>query len=672
MYLSMAGILSFSLAFVTAMCFFKARQKPHYYPEYLIFIVSVFIALFCNGLELSMRAFAPALLFNTLKFIGVLPIAPTLFMLYLRFNGKGLHLTVRTRLLLYAIPAITLVASWTNQWHHLFWSAASLYSNNYVSHIQFVPGIIFWISSAYAYLSLLSAAIVLLRQCFRKPSIYRGQHYAMIPGIAIAVFLNALVIFNVVKNWGDVSIIAFSLGAISHYWAIYLYKPTSMIRLARSMAVTHIQNPIVIWDNENILADANPSAVELFQLNDCHFRSLTLTSFVTDMLRFPQASSYDELEYTGSNTEDFTYSVYDKPILDKRGNYVGRVIGLNNITSIKSTFRKLEFLAMHDHLTGLLNRHAFGEALRASGSVKQLPLSIVSFSLDGVDVINHIYGYDHGDAILSTVAQIITDTVGDTGFSGRIISNEFCMALYNHTELQVITLMDDINARVSQVQGHEMYYSITYGIATKLVAGENIDLVFKRASSNLYRNILLQSHERVSKIAASVTAMLENRGDRAYFDRCFDMAAYLKDTLPLTDTELEDLRLLILVHDIGLISGISSATLANAGSLSNDEWEEMKLHTLKGHSIATSIKAFSGIADAVLAHHERYDGLGFPHKLMATQIPKIARIFAVIDAVCEAPNGKAADLLRRQSGSRLDPQVALTLANYPKLEGSSK
>jgi putative nucleotidyltransferase with HDIG domain len=131
----------------------------------------------------------------------------------------------------------------------------------------------------------------------------------------------------------------------------------------------------------------------------------------------------------------------------------------------------------------------------------------------------------------------------------------------------------------------------------------------------------------------------------------------------------EQLRLVekaVLLHDIGKIT-IPESIASKASTLDEREWTEMKKHPELGYRLLTSIGPLREIADIVHAHHERYDGAGYPRGLAGNEIPAGARIYAVIDAYCAMtaerpyrramPHKQAVEELIRNSGSQFDPQV---------------
>ena len=85
------------------------------------------------------------------------------------------------------------------------------------------------------------------------------------------------------------------------------------------------------------------------------------------------------------------------------------------------------------------------------------------------------------------------------------------------------------------------------------------------------------------------------------------------------------------LHDIGKI-GVADSILRKAASLDEDEWKEMRRHSELGYEILKGIDFFQNAAEIVYAHHEHYDGTGYPRGLVGDEIPLGARVFAVVDA----------------------------------------
>ena len=86
-----------------------------------------------------------------------------------------------------------------------------------------------------------------------------------------------------------------------------------------------------------------------------------------------------------------------------------------------------------------------------------------------------------------------------------------------------------------------------------------------------------------------------------------------------------------LMHDIGKI-GISEMILNKPGRLDRDEWAVMRRHSEIGYRILSAVSEFSDLAQAILEHHERWNGKGYPQGLSGEQISYHARIIAIADS----------------------------------------
>ena len=95
--------------------------------------------------------------------------------------------------------------------------------------------------------------------------------------------------------------------------------------------------------------------------------------------------------------------------------------------------------------------------------------------------------------------------------------------------------------------------------------------------------------------------------------------------------EQEDIYAMGLLHDVGKI-GVHEEIINKPGSLTDEEYAEIKSHTIVGYEILKVITEMPDAAKTARWHHERYDGRGYPDHLRGEDIPQEARIIAVADA----------------------------------------
>ena len=136
--------------------------------------------------------------------------------------------------------------------------------------------------------------------------------------------------------------------------------------------------------------------------------------------------------------------------------------------------------------------------------------------------------------------------------------------------------------------------------------------------------------------------------------------------LGLSDKQTEDIKEACRLHDLGKI-GVPDDILTKTDKLTTNEWDQIKLHSLKSAEILRPLIFLGDVIDIVEQHHERYDGAGYPHGLRGEQIHIGARILAVCDSfdamITDRPYRKALSLeeavaeIKKCSGSQFDPKV---------------
>jgi putative nucleotidyltransferase with HDIG domain len=190
----------------------------------------------------------------------------------------------------------------------------------------------------------------------------------------------------------------------------------------------------------------------------------------------------------------------------------------------------------------------------------------------------------------------------------------------------------------------------------------------------LLRELLL-SRERAERLASLqlgvLASMIETLAlrDRMTARHSAAVARYARAmarALGFTTEEEELVHTAGLLHDIGKFSFPDSILLADS-RLDDAQWEQVRRHPADGAGIVRRIDGYGPVADIVLAHHERFDGTGYPRGLAGEEIPMAARIIAVADTydVLTARDSyrkpvsseAAVAELRRVAGTQLDPVI---------------
>jgi len=146
------------------------------------------------------------------------------------------------------------------------------------------------------------------------------------------------------------------------------------------------------------------------------------------------------------------------------------------------------------------------------------------------------------------------------------------------------------------------------------------------------------------------------------------IATLVGEVLGLTSAELGELTWASALHDLGKLS-ISEEILRKQGQLTPAEWVQVRRHPVVGADILSAISPqLTPIAATIRAHHERWDGSGYPDELIAEQIPEFARVVAIADVfdvlTHPQPNRKgvlghatAVEMIEHSSATKFDPRV---------------
>lgn len=161
----------------------------------------------------------------------------------------------------------------------------------------------------------------------------------------------------------------------------------------------------------------------------------------------------------------------------------------------------------------------------------------------------------------------------------------------------------------------------------------------------------------------------------SHSERVMGYTMLLGETMGIPESDLSVMARGALLHDIGKI-GISDNILLKPAKLDEGEWMEMRRHPQLGYDILSGIKFLKGPADMVFAHHERFDGSGYPKGLRRNDIPLGARIFTLVDTLdamtSDRPYRKALPFdavineVTRCRGFQFDPEIADIFLSIPR------
>jgi len=198
----------------------------------------------------------------------------------------------------------------------------------------------------------------------------------------------------------------------------------------------------------------------------------------------------------------------------------------------------------------------------------------------------------------------------------------------------------------------------------KLLTSMSEQLAVVIANTDLYEDLEQFIINMVKSLVFAIEA--KDLYTSGHSERVSHYSMLIGRKLELTEKETNDLKWASILHDIGKI-GIPERILNKTDRLTDDEFEIIKGHPAKGGKILRPVAQLAGSLSAIIHHHERYDGGGYPHGLKGEDIPLAARIIAVADTFDAINSTRAYRPARKPeealaaieavAGSQLDPYI---------------
>ena len=336
----------------------------------------------------------------------------------------------------------------------------------------------------------------------------------------------------------------------------------------------------------------------------------------------------------------------------------------------KQAEEQVAYISFHDPVTELYNRAFFEEELYRLDTRRNLPLSLLMGDVNGLKLVNDGFGHLMGDLLLRRTGEAIRSVCRQEDVVARWGGDEFVVLLPRTPEDQASAVAARIREAVARIDDLPVQPSIALGVAVKLDPEEEVrTTLLRQAEERMYRNKLTESASARSALLESLKEAFWEReeGQREHGARMREMALHLGAAAGLSGNELEDLALVALLHDIG--KAALPPDLFRKPSLTAEEWEQVRQHPEIGCRIAKASPDLVGLAPLILAHHERWDGSGYPQGLKGEEIPLISRIVALGDAydIMTHPQGygaptrthrEAAQQIAEGAGTQFDPYLA--------------
>jgi len=378
--------------------------------------------------------------------------------------------------------------------------------------------------------------------------------------------------------------------------------------------------------------------------------------------------------------------------------FVGLAMVLRTAIDAVETGR-LRRRAGTDPLTALPDVRAIHARLTESVRLNQRygqPASVIVVDLNDFGRVNTLYGREEADTLLKDAAKMLVARAGDDAIVGRLASDDFVVVLDGVGSVEALSRAADLRAALREVTTSAgLPLTASWGVATcPDDSTRPRDLVTKGYAAQQWAKShgkdsivaydplsvdVLDVHARASTaeeeaeldmlLAIAVASEARHDTTRYHSRNVAALAVRVAEMIGMSPREIRDTEVAALLHDIGK-TAVPDEVLMKRAPRTRAEEALFREHPVTGARIVEA-SPLRRVSPVIRAHHERWDGSGYPDRLAGEAIPRIARIVAACDAfecmVAGRPDRPALSLaaalqeLDQNLGVVYEPEVAEAL-----------
>ncbi len=348
------------------------------------------------------------------------------------------------------------------------------------------------------------------------------------------------------------------------------------------------------------------------------------------------------------------------------------LISLGILVFLIIAYRRLNFLARHDALTGLINRFELLRRYEDYMEPKHIPLYMLMMDIDHLKFINDTFGHLEGDTVIKMVGNLLKEKVQHQGCVSRVSGDEFVMLVPACSEKRVYEIIDGIENNDLNLKGVNLNVSVGH------VKIENLKLTYDEAFSIAESRMYSQKMEHKS----SNSKKIENQLMEHVYQKHPDFKQHLKiirevieiigKAVNLNSGDVMALKEAARLQDIGLVLYEDRVRYPKTWDCLQNH-SDVKKHPESSFSILNALHKPSHVIDIIIHHHENYDGSGYPKGLKGENIPFLSRILSFANTIGiqlidikknELPISTINERIQSYAGITLDPNLIELLGDY--------
>ncbi|MBN1310903.1 MAG: PAS domain S-box protein [Anaerolineae bacterium] len=298
-------------------------------------------------LELAAVDLNTKILFTKVAYIGIATSPVGFFLFVAEYTGRENWLTPKYIISIFVIPVLTLILTWSNEYHGLMYQRIWLDTSGPFPNFSSIRGIWFWgVHTSYSYMLMLLAVIFLTQSIYRTPQFYRGQATTLLIGVFAPWVGNAIHLSGISPFPNlDLTPFAFAVTGLAFAWSMFGYRLLDVIPTARDTVFESMDDAILVLDLQDRVVDMNSAGRALIGSGARSIIGMPLTEVM-----FEQRTLLEQFLKVGQLRNEITFGIGDSsrtfelrlsPLYNRRDKQNGRLMVLRDITQRKQVERKL-------------------------------------------------------------------------------------------------------------------------------------------------------------------------------------------------------------------------------------------------------------------------------------------------------------------------------------------
>lgn len=331
--LFIAAAISAALASLT-----WGRRQAFAALPFVLLMLAVSVWSLSYALELAAGDLAVKITWAKVEYFGIvtLPLAWLIFSLH--YAGRERYLRFLHQVPLMAIPFLTLVLVWTNEYHGLIWSETRLDTSPGFAVLVVSHGWWFWVNAAASYLYLLAGSVLLLGTLLRSHRLYRGQLFALLAAILLPWVGNGLYLsgLNPFPHL-DLTPFTFALAGLLIAWGLFRFRLLEIVPIARSALIEHMQDGVLVLDPQDRIVDINPAALRILGLDNGAYLGKNVREAIST---WPEGTAEDQEIKTEVTIpiglEQVHYELHISPLHNRQDHFTGSLAIFHDVAERKN------------------------------------------------------------------------------------------------------------------------------------------------------------------------------------------------------------------------------------------------------------------------------------------------------------------------------------------------